>query len=69
MFGFKNVFASKTVLTTIVGAVFALLAAFGVINVGEETQAAIVAALFAIAGFFRFTATEQLVATTPTNNT
>ena len=64
MLGFKNVLASKTILTAIVGAVFALLSAFGVIEVSAETQAGIVAALFAIAGFFRFQATEQLVATT-----
>lgn len=60
MNGFKNIFASKTVLTAIAGGIFALLAAFGVIDVSLETQGAIVAALFALAGFFRITATEQV---------
>lgn len=60
MNGFKNLLASKTILTTIVGAVFALLAAFDIIAINPETQAGIVSALFAIAGFFRFTATKQL---------
>ena len=65
MTGFKNLFASKTILTTLVGAIFALLSVFGIIEVSAETQATVVAALFAIAGFFRFNATEQLTATTP----
>lgn len=64
MSGFKNIFASKTVLTAIVGAIFALLSALGIIEISVETQAGVVAFLFALAGFFRVQATEQLVATT-----
>lgn len=60
MNGFKNLFASKAILTTIVGAVFSLLAAFGVLEVDPEIQATVVTVLFTLAGFFRFTATEKL---------
>lgn len=60
MNGFKNILASKTVLTTIVGAIFALLNVFGIIEISPDVQAGIVTALFAIAGFFRVQATEQL---------
>ncbi len=64
MNGFKNILASKTVLTTIVGAIFTLLSVFGIIDIDPETRGTIVAALFALAGFFRVRATEQLVTTT-----
>lgn len=68
MLGFKNIFASKTVLTSILGTVFALLSALGVIDVAVETQAAVVTVLFALAGLFRYNATEQLVVSgTPTS--
>lgn len=60
MHGLKNLFVSKTILATIVGAVFTLLSLFGVVTVDPTVQASIVTALFAVAGFFRFTATEQL---------
>lgn len=60
MHGIKNVLASKTILATIVGAIFTLLNLFGVITVDADTQASIVTGLFALAGFFRFTATKQL---------
>jgi uncharacterized membrane protein len=64
MIGIKNLFASKTVLTAILGAIFTLLNGFGVIAVSPETQATIITALFGLAGFFRFTATKQLAVTT-----
>lgn len=57
---FKNIFASKTVLTAIVGGIFALLSALGVITIDPQVQEGIVTALFALAGFFRFQATSQL---------
>jgi len=60
MNGFKNVFASKTVIASIVGAIFAILAAIGVLEIDAETQAAVVAVLFGATGVFRFTATEKL---------
>lgn len=60
MEGIKNVFASKTVLTALVGAIFSLLSVFGVIEVAPEAQQAIITGLFALAGVFRYTATEQL---------
>lgn len=60
MFDFKNLFASKTVLTTLLGGLFSLLSAFGIISVNPETQAGIVTVLFAMAGFFRYIATKQL---------
>lgn len=60
MYDFKNIFASKTVLTAIVGAVFGLLAALGIIDINPELQAAVVTVLFALAGLFRVNATDQL---------
>lgn len=60
MFDFKNIFASKTVLATIVGGVFSLLAALGLITIDPEIQGAVVTVLFALAGLFRVQATQQL---------
>lgn len=60
MSGIKNLFASKTILTSILGAVFMLLSTFGVVDVSPETQAAITTTLFTLAGIFRFTATTEL---------
>ncbi len=60
MTGIKNLFASKTIIASLVGAIFALLSLTGVIEVAAETQAAVVTVLFTLAGIFRFTATEQL---------
>ena len=60
MNGIKNLFASKTIITAVLGALFSLLAAFGVIDVSPETQATITTFLFGLAGFFRFTATKEL---------
>lgn len=65
MTGIKNLFASKTILTAIVGAIFSLLNAFNVITLDADTQAGVVTFLFALAGFFRFTATKELVVTGP----
>ena len=65
MTGLKNVFASKTILTTIVGAVFTLLNLAGVVNVDAATQSGIVTALFGLAGLFRYSATKQLALTAP----
>lgn len=64
MQGIKNLFASKTILTTALGAVFTLLSLLGVIDVTAATQEIVVTALFAAAGYFRFIATDQLVVTT-----
>ncbi len=63
MTGVKNLFASKAILTSILGAVFTLLNLFGIITVDANTQAGIVTALFAVAGYFRFTATTELTLT------
>jgi hypothetical protein len=60
MTGLKNIFASKAILTAIVGAIFALLKAFGVTDFDPAVQNTVVAVLFTLAGFFRFTATEKL---------
>lgn len=64
MLGIKNLFASKTILTALFGAIFTLLNLFGIIDVAAGTQETIVTALFALAGYFRFTATKQLTLTT-----
>ena len=64
MTGIKNLFASKTILTAAFGAIFTLLNLLGVVDVTVTTQEAIITALFALAGYFRFTATKQLVVTT-----
>lgn len=64
MIGIKNVFASRTILTAIVGALFTLLNTFGFITVDTETQSTVVTVLFALAGYFRFTATKQLTKST-----
>ena len=65
MNGLKSIFEARTVLTTIVVAIFALLAAFCVVNIDPQVQEGIVTALFALAGFFRFTATKQLTVGKP----
>ena len=60
MIDFKNIFASKTVLASVVGVIFSLLAALGIVNIDPEVQAAVVTVLFALAGIFRVNATTQL---------
>lgn len=66
MIGIKNIFASKTILTAIVGAIFTLLNSFGYVTLDASTQTTVITVLFGLAGLFRFTATKQLTTGTGT---